>query len=207
MLEGAAVSPLHAGFFLDDEGCVTISDTKSVTGVFVNGVKVFEHAVEDGDEISIGPPGDPGSARLLFVAKGSDSPVAETGETAPEQGDPFLDAIEAQAAQVPPPPFEDADPLSGLGEIAFESPAAVPAEPDLSFLPEPEPLPVPDPQPAVDLLPEPEPLSVPEPQAAADFLPEPEPLSVPGTAGRGRLPPRTRAAVGSRTASGGRLPA
>ena len=76
-LSGEAMSPLHASLFLDDDGRVTVSDTKSRTGVFVNGTKVTEHELSDGDDISLGPPDDPASPRLRFVAQGSEAPLIE----------------------------------------------------------------------------------------------------------------------------------
>ena len=42
---GVSVSPLHASVLLDDEGVVTISDTNSRMGVFVNGARIMEQAL------------------------------------------------------------------------------------------------------------------------------------------------------------------
>jgi hypothetical protein len=80
VLSGDAISPAHAALFLDDEGQVSVSDTKSRDGVFVNGARITEKILVDGDEISIGPPDDPGSARLRFDAQGSQAPLVDLSE-------------------------------------------------------------------------------------------------------------------------------
>src|SRR5690242_6006620 len=81
---GLAVSPQHASVFLDDDGFVTISDTNSRMGVFVNGHQVMEQALIDGDEISLGPPGDLGSDTLKFSLHGGDAP--ETDDSRQSRG-------------------------------------------------------------------------------------------------------------------------
>ena len=47
-LSGDDVSPLHARFVLDDEGRVSVCDTNSRAGVFINGGQVMEQALDDG---------------------------------------------------------------------------------------------------------------------------------------------------------------
>ena len=118
VLSGDAISPAHASLFLDDDGKVTITDTKSRTGVFVNGAKVAEKVLADGDEISIGPPDHPGSGRLRFSATGSDAPLVDLG------------GLES--------------PLEFLPEAA---PAMVDEFPPPEMLADPEPLPAPEPPP------------------------------------------------------------
>ena len=59
------VDALHARVAWDDGG-VTLNDEGSAAGTFVNGEKIGTgHVLQDGDRISIGPPGSPGSVRLL----------------------------------------------------------------------------------------------------------------------------------------------
>lgn len=61
---GSTVSPIHAKVFIDDDSVLTLSDTKSRDGVYVNGQRVTEHELSDGDEVSLGDPSRIGS-RLL----------------------------------------------------------------------------------------------------------------------------------------------
>ncbi len=169
ILEGAAISPMHAAFFLDDDGNVTLSDTKSRTGVFVNGMKILEHTLADGDEISIGPRGGSGSGHLKFVALGSEAPLIDLPDSGTESlaGLEGLDPVQAEqpffTSELNKPEF--ATEASGL-----ESPDAGLQElTPLPSLPEPT-LPLVEEFPSLDMLSEPEPIPAPEP---APFLPEP----------------------------------
>ncbi len=193
MLEGAAISPMHAAFFLDDEGSVTLSDTKSRTGVFVNGMKILEQTLKDGDEISIGPPGGTGSGRLRFAAQGSDAPLIDLSNPEPDPGMESLAGLEG----LDPVPAEALFFTSELGKPDFAtdagglqvgpselSPLPSPPEaaqevvdefPPLEMLSEPDPLPAPEPV-----------LSLPDPaEAMVDEFPplemfsEPEPVPAP----------------------------
>ena len=58
----ARVAGLHASLFVDDDGHVIITDARSLNGVFVNGRRITEHTLKERDEISLGPPGNSGSA-------------------------------------------------------------------------------------------------------------------------------------------------
>ena len=185
---GVSVSPMHASVFLDDEGVVTISDTNSRMGVFVNGARIMEQALADGDQISLGPPDEPGSDSLRFAAFGADAPLVDLSGA----GDAGLTGLEA----LDPAPLEEPLFTSELGRPDFAPQAsafAAPETPALSleeFPPLPSmdalapmaplaPLePLPDEFPPMDLLAstEPEPLPVPE------FIPAPAPVPAPAPA-------------------------
>ncbi|MEO8501324.1 MAG: IPT/TIG domain-containing protein, partial [Vicinamibacteria bacterium] len=164
VVSGVAVSPMHASVFLDDEGAVTISDTNSRTGVFVNGVQVMEQALSDGDQISLGLPDQPGSDLLTFSAYGADAPFADLSAS----GDDALTGLEG----LDPAPLEEPQFTSELGRPSFAAEAAFvpPPSPELS-LPELS---------SLDLRPEPEPLGGPElpapplPPPAAPRTPAPK---------------------------------
>jgi len=191
VVSGVSVSPIHASVFLDDEGVVTISDTNSATGVFVNGVQVMEQALVDGDQISLGPPDHLGSDLLSFAAYGVDARRGELSGPA----DPGLSGLEG----LEPAPLEEPLFTSELGRPAFAAEAAVlepqPAadsgEPEISPLEAFPEEPVPEPAAtALDEFPPPEMLagSEPEPLPVPDFLPTPRPEPTPPPAAAPRPP-------------------
>ncbi len=55
VLSAAGVSRAHARLFHHEDGRVTIADLGSTNGTFVNGVKVEEKELRDGDTVSFGP--------------------------------------------------------------------------------------------------------------------------------------------------------
>jgi len=172
---GVSVSPMHASVFLDDEGVVTISDTNSAMGVFVNGVRIMEQALADGDEISLGPPGEPGSDSLRFAALGADAPLLDLAPAA----DSGLTGLEG----LDPAPLEEPFFTSELGRPDFAAPAGgldLPEAPDQSLVATPDLAPV-EPLAPLEALPEPLPAlpdAFPPPEVLAPE-PEPEPLPVP----------------------------
>jgi len=185
---GIAVSPLHASVFLDDDGVVTISDTNSSLGVFVNGSQVMEQALADGDEISLGPPGDLGSDTLKFSLHGDDTLDADSSSKARGGLSGFED-LEAAPLDEPLMTSELGRPDFGVAPTAAIS--DLPDLPSLDSLPSmdsfaaPEPVPAPSylpPLPSLDdefpplaspapLPPPPLPVYVPPPEPP----PEPEP--------------------------------
>jgi hypothetical protein len=181
---GDSVSPMHAALFLDDAGQVSISDTNSRFGVFVNGVKVREQALSHGDEISLGDPGDPQCALLRFVGAGMEAD--ESGSSEPIDlglGEPQpmeLPPMELPGMELPSAPESSADafpPLDLPGEAqplpdanAFAAPEPL-SFPELAPLPEAEPVSAAYPEPSPELSPEP----FPEPEALPAFEALPEP--------------------------------
>jgi hypothetical protein len=191
VLSGSQVSPMHASVMLDDEGRVIVSDTKSRAGVYVNGNKVVEQMLADGDEISIGPPDDPESGHLRFVARGADLPSMDlaTSEPAALPGLEELQAAPDPASSIdlglspidepiPEPPSSEENPFGDL--------------PPLAALPEPEaasePLPIPEPEPA----PLPEPVPEPEPEPGLEALPDPTLIPEPVVESAIEAPPPPR---------------
>lgn len=55
VLTAAGVSRVHARFFHHADGSVTVLDLGSTNGTFVNGEKVQEKVLRDGDTVSLGP--------------------------------------------------------------------------------------------------------------------------------------------------------
>ena len=55
VLSAAGVSRAHARLFHHDDGKVTVTDMGSTNGTFVNGEKVQEKELRDGDTVSFGP--------------------------------------------------------------------------------------------------------------------------------------------------------
>lgn len=170
------VSPIHASLFLDDDGHVILTDAHSATGVFVNGRRITEHTLKEREEISLGPPGDQGSALLRFVSRiaAPVPPPADLSDLLP-------------AADELPSPDEPATPAQGLPvDELFAAASAEPAS-ELTASPsffEPEPVAAPsfEPEPAF----QPEPVVAPpafapdEPDfAPAAYAPEPDALPEP----------------------------
>ncbi|MBX7187723.1 MAG: IPT/TIG domain-containing protein [Vicinamibacteria bacterium] len=202
---GVSVSPMHASVFLDDEGVVTVSDTNSAMGVFVNGARVMEQALSDGDEISLGPPGEPGSDSLRFAAHGNDAPLVDLSgaEDAPPSGLGGLEGLDAAPIEEPlftseltrpdfsapvPPAFEEAssmEPLAPLDPLPDAGTSPVDEFPPLEPLgsSEPEPLPLPD------FIPTPEP----EPEPMPEFAPLPPSPPAPAPRPSAPKPPAPKA--------------
>ena len=55
VLSAAGVSRAHARLFHHEDGRVTVSDLGSTNGTFVNGEKIEEKELRDGDTVSFGP--------------------------------------------------------------------------------------------------------------------------------------------------------
>ena len=53
-LEDLAVSRLHATIYRDDRGQYVLRDENSANGTTVNGPRIGEHVLEEGDEIGLG---------------------------------------------------------------------------------------------------------------------------------------------------------
>ena len=53
-LEDLAVSRLHTTVMRDASGQCVLRDENSANGTFVNGQKVMEHVLRDGDEVQVG---------------------------------------------------------------------------------------------------------------------------------------------------------
>lgn len=175
LISGDSVSPLHANVFLDDEGSVLISDTNSRDGVFVNGTRVMEQVLADGDEISLGDPASSACRRLRFVALGSETDVAADLFLPEFEDVPLSDALSAP------------DPIFGA-DIAFTNEIARPTA-AVDFAPPGELAPL-EALPSFDAAPSLDDLSLPE--ALLDPLPEPIPEMIPEPA---PLPPAPVAAV------------
>ncbi len=142
-----------------EEGAVVLSDEGSAAGTFVNGEKISSgHVLQDGDRISVGPPGSPESVRLLvrvpadlglalrsgFFPKFVEPAAAPAPVPAPE---PESDELPAFAAPAEDEPilFEEAEPTPGLGAPAFKppepEPVAVPGTPAIILDEAPAPVP------------------------------------------------------------------
>ncbi|MEO8362045.1 MAG: IPT/TIG domain-containing protein [Vicinamibacteria bacterium] len=177
VIYGEAISPLHATVFLDDEGRVTLSDTKSLAGVYVNGTRVTEHVLIDGDEISIGEPGDPTGATLRFAASGSDAPLVDLFAEIPADmtgmGDAGLIDVTAPEADLgltleplPEPSFlaEAEAPMFDAPALEFApDEAAMPQFNELPAFDEVAPSPMDD-FPPIEMIAESEPEPLPEPE-------------------------------------------
>ena len=189
VVSGPAVSPMHASVFLDDEGVVTISDSNSRTGVFVNGSQIMEQALCDGDQIALGPPGHPDTDRLTFTAYGADAPLVELSDSG-GSGLTGLEGLDPAPLEEPLFTSEIARPSFAAEASPFESQpspdVSLPELPSLEALPEPRPEPVPG---MVDEFPPLEMLTSPGPEP----LPEPEPPPPPPTVAPRPAPPRAAA--------------
>lgn len=144
------VSPVHASLFLDDEGHVILTDAHSATGVFVNGRKVTEHTLKEREEISLGPPGDQGSALLRFTARMAVEEPAlpqELSDLVPEAAaEPLLELAPPAAPPAAlsvedlfaPAPAELMPELQATPPSFFEEPTpSLPSAPAFSPVPEP----------------------------------------------------------------------
>ena len=103
------VDGVHARVSWED-ATVVLSDESSAAGTFVNGERVGAgHVLQDGDRISIGPPGSPESVRLLVrvpadLAAAANVPIGLAGDALPGFAASADDAlIFADAAPAPEP--------------------------------------------------------------------------------------------------------
>jgi hypothetical protein len=148
-LVGRNVDAGHARVAWEDAG-VVLSDDGSAAGTFVNGEKVGAgHMLQDGDRISVGPPGSPESVRLLVRVPANLGAAAEAA--------PFLAVAAARGDQIPAfaaVPARTADELpaftveGGDSEPLIFEEAATP-EPPPAAPPAPAPRPAPSPAPAI----------------------------------------------------------
>ncbi len=53
-LEDLAVSRLHASIYRDDQGSYILRDENSANGTSVNGQRITEHRLSEGDDIQVG---------------------------------------------------------------------------------------------------------------------------------------------------------
>jgi pSer/pThr/pTyr-binding forkhead associated (FHA) protein len=53
-LEDLAVSRLHASIYRDDSGSYILRDENSANGTSVNGQRISEHRLNEGDEVQVG---------------------------------------------------------------------------------------------------------------------------------------------------------
>ena len=129
-LDLPGVSPIHARIWRDLGG-VTVYDTRSPRGVYVNDSRVTDQAaLHDGDVLWLGEPGDPDSVMLQCRLPEEGLLGAPVGEPVGEnQGEPVSEP-EADAspldALVPPEPMPAMPPPAAA--------AAAPPEPDASVL-------------------------------------------------------------------------
>jgi len=114
-VSGENVSPIHAQVVWDMDG-VVISDASSVGGTFVNQERLAAPCLlQHGDGISLGPPGAPGSARLLVSLPPSEQQQRPPEVAAPPPPAAAVRAEAPPAASEPPP---DEVPLASLPELA-----------------------------------------------------------------------------------------
>jgi len=157
-LDLPGVSPIHARLWLDDAG-ITVHDTRSPRGVYVNDARVEGEApLRDGDVLWLGAPGDDASVRIQYRAREEGVAIEEPPaiiDDVPAAGASAEDILFGEPAAAAP-----TDTLADFGELLETAPAAAPA-------PEPEPEPQPfEPGPEA-LEPAPDP-----PPAASEAMPE-----------------------------------
>jgi FHA domain-containing protein/IPT/TIG domain-containing protein len=134
------VDGVHARVSWED-ATVVLTDESSAAGTFVNGERVGSgHVLQDGDRISIGPPGSPESVRLLVrvpadLAAAADVRIGLAGDSSPALAAPSDDALLFEDAVPAPPPepeafvFEEASSSSPKAEAAPAVAAAAPPSP------------------------------------------------------------------------------
>jgi hypothetical protein len=124
VLEAANVEAAHAWLMWDDRG-VFVNDAGTEAGTFVNGERVeSERELKDGDRVSLGAPGDPGSVKLLVHLPGhpADYPAEEALASVPEE--PLMLALSEPEPEAPAPqPSEPEAPAPGRG-VSEEAKAA-----------------------------------------------------------------------------------
>jgi pSer/pThr/pTyr-binding forkhead associated (FHA) protein len=128
-IDAPGISPIHARIWADAEG-ITVFDTHSPTGIYVNDDKVVEKSpLRNGDILWLGSPGDENSVMIQVSMTSSDEAVAEapvSAEAVP--GEPFAD----EAGAMPEPAMAEA----AMAEPAMPEPVAAAPEPIETFEPE-----------------------------------------------------------------------
>jgi len=185
-LDVAGVSPIHARLWQDQAG-LTVHDTRSPRGVFVNDTRVDGEAVlRDGDVLWLGPPGDPDSVMLQCRYGGMAVAPEPPAEAAAH--DPLADLADLFAAAPEEPPAAPAVPEPSVPAASHSAASDSAVSDDVFFMEEPAAPPVPAPvQAAPPPPPPPAPPPPPVPAAASDdlfFLEEPAapPPPVPAAA-------------------------
>lgn len=142
-LDLPAVSPIHARVWRDLSG-ITVYDTRSARGVYVNDERVVDHAqLRDGDVLWLGPPGEPDSVMIQCRLP------EESVLGAPVTGEPVSDEPGIEPDRIEPAILEPAisEPAFSEPEIDMPAPAMpsaderVPESLDDLVASEPDPLP------------------------------------------------------------------
>ena len=217
-LELPGVSPIHARLSFDEAG-LTVFDTHSPRGLYVNDTRVQAQSVlRDGDVLWLGKPGDEASVMIQCRLSGAAdaSPLADLvspateppavpagpgpsaedilfGEPAPPADDLFfIEEPTAPAAAAPPAPSAaPAPPVVASPPAPVATAAVSPSESDLFFVEEPAAAP---PAAAKPATPPPAPPPPPVAKAPAAAPPPPRPptaaASAPTAPARATTPPR-----------------
>ena len=120
------VDARHARVVWED-AAVILSDEGSAAGTFVNGERVAgSHVLQDGDRISIGPPGSPESVRLLVRVPGD---LASAAAAVPMNLAPGTGMMPAFPADEDPVFFAEETPAPAPAAFAPPAPAPPPAPP------------------------------------------------------------------------------
>jgi len=123
------VDAMHARVVWEEDGAVLLSDEGSASGTFVNGEKIAAgHVLQDGDRISIGPPGSSESVRLL-VRVPPDLAGAAGPSLRMKPGTMQVPAYKLPAEEEPIL-FEEASPSSPSFKPAFTAPPPEPRSED-----------------------------------------------------------------------------
>jgi hypothetical protein len=143
-LEADNVDAIHARVRWDAVRGVILTDVGSVAGTYVNGERVGAgHVLEDGDRISLGPPGSRASVKLL-VRLPKNLNAAAGAAAAPSEGPPIVFDDVGVTPYVAPPPAP-AVPVPRPPEpesIPFAPTPFAPATPEPAAPPAPRPLPL-----------------------------------------------------------------
>lgn len=139
---GSSIDHHHAGVFWDDSAGILISDQASATGTWVNGERVqAPRVLQDGDRISLGPPGSADSVKLLvqippqfeapLVLDTEDDPaLLGAGQRLDLPGPDDEDVFDA--TEQPPPPTIPA-PAAAAAAATTPRPPALPQPPAVVF--------------------------------------------------------------------------
>jgi hypothetical protein len=151
-LEADNVDSIHARVRWDATRGVLLTDVGSVAGTYVNGERVGAgHVLQDGDRISLGPPGSRASVKLLVRVPRDLSAAAAppaTHEAPPiiledVAVTPYVAPAPAPARVAAPPPVTAPEPaIIPFAPEVSAPPAPEPAEPAPSAAPAPRPLPL-----------------------------------------------------------------
>jgi hypothetical protein len=145
-LEADNVDSIHARVRWDATRGVLLTDVGSVAGTYVNGERVGAgHVLQDGDRVSLGPPGSRASVKLLVRVPRDLGAAAAPPATA--EAPPFILEDVAVTPYVTPAPAPVAAPEPAVipfAPVASAPPASEPAEPEPapSVAPAPRPLPL-----------------------------------------------------------------